>query len=600
MSNGIKKGIIRALIYGVVVVVAVSVLSYLGVGCVHFLCGSCFAESSYDGWRSGGIHIGIFLGVIVAIYGFVTGLSEGIADSRRVKENLLREQRERQNEWITKFNNMVANIVNLLQTGQNADSAVKECLHHCDEESWMDEKFFSEEVKQAKNILKYKVFAINQININKDGELELKKVINILNARNAIQPDKSYNENVKDINSLLEYMANPSNIIDMDPYGKLLPSFEDNLKKYEQTKDLYEQLLEQESKIFENALENVDIFKKELLEKIEVCMYQVVREKPYNADKFNKIQAFYGFFKNKYFYQNKYDNKNMITIKAPDSLYNELYTYKSMGESVINSKKAYIMEQVNSRLDLQVLEETTLNIAASLKNLGLFDLEKEILIDYVGRGLKVNDKIQNRIRYLETDTRNGKISEIHEVTSKGFAYDFASSDWNDDDIKAFFKNLAYQEKKLNYSLVIEDWKKTLPIQSKVKLSDEIICKELKKMLKEEYDGEIDCTLTNTIALSESSDDEQMAIVFKSNTGEYNKEITFILSCIKIGKNLSIRIFTLFTPNPKNTTEQDLKEALTIKKGLNPKNTAYIEGLKESILETLEKYLKKETTINDIY
>ncbi len=594
MLQIIMKGIKRAIAYGIMVGGGIAATGYLGVECLECACGSCIGSSTYSSWINAGFSIGLFVGIIAAIYGFIAGVAQASSDAKEEKIN-------NQKKWVNTVNNEIANIKNLLESGQNANNEIQRCLNYIGQtQLWMDNKFISKNIEPARQKLKNQVFAIDQISMNNEGAGELTKVKNILNARNILQSETNYQKKINNINQLLQYIGNASNVISMYPYGKLTPNFEQNLEKYSQEKNLYEDLLEKETKIFENAVEHAELLTKELLEEIEVCMYQVVREKPYNADKFNKIQAFYDFFKNKYAIQEKYDDIEVITIKAPDSLYNELYTYKSMGESVVNSKKNYIMEQVNNRINYQIQGSTALNIAAALKNLGLFELEKEILINYVGRGIQVSDKIQNRIRYLETDTRNGKIGQIHEIETQGFAYDFASSTWNDDDIQAFFRNLAYQEKKLNYSLVIEDWKKTLPILSKVQLSDEIICSELKKMLQEEYDGEIDCSVTKTIALSESSNEEQQAIVFQSSHEEYNREITFILSCIKVGKNLSIRIFTLFTPSTKTTTEQDLKEALTIKKGLNPKNTAYIEGLKESILETLEKYLKKETTSNDIY
>ncbi len=383
-----------------------------------------------------------------------------------------------------------------------------------------------------------------------------------MRARDTYNGKNEYRENIEKINNLINYInQNQSAMIEVEPYGKMKESFKNNIEKYEDTKEeIYKDLVKKESLLFDCAIDHTSILTQEFFEKIEVSLYFTSHEKPYNADKFKIIQRLYDFFKNSYINVNNYGSVQTVILKAPDSIYTEMYTYKAMGQTILNNNQKLPINQVENRIRCNFNKEVSICIAAGLMNLGLFEIEKQILTYYVSCGINVNETIQKRIKYLETDTRNGKEGIVHEVDETGFAYDFASSNWSDDDMMAFFRNLAYQEKKLNYSLVIEDWKKTLPMTFKVKISDEVICEEILKMLEAEYDNEITCKVTKTIALSESSFEEQKAIVFNSNSEEYNKEITFLLSCIKIGKSLSIRIFTLYTPNPETSTEDDLKEA----------------------------------------
>lgn len=595
MSNYLKRAIKLAIIMAAILGGIVYFLGFLGVGCVECVCGGNIAEAKYEGWTQTYQGIAIFAACAGAVYGFIWGLI------KQSDENKYNTQKNMEN-WESNVVNKINHIDNLLVSNKNANTKIKECKDFINKrEKWMSKAFIKEKVQPAMNKLEKVLFKSFYINSNVNGIYELERLINVLKARDTFKESQDYKKDIQRINELITYMREPSNMIQIDPYGKMKEEFTEKLKKYKSTKnELYNEIEESKKMIYGSIDKNLSILSKELFEKLEVALYFASRENPYNADRFNKIQKIYDNFKNEYINIQNYSRVDTIIFKAPDSIYTEIYTYKMMGETVLNNNKKAILEQVENRVSHNRKKELSIYIAAGLMNLGLYNIEKEILTYYVSHGIKVEENIQKRIKYLETDTRNGKIGVVHDVDTEGFAYDFASSNWSDDDIQAFFRNLAYQEKKLNYSLVIEDWKKTLPITGKIKISDEVICEKLSEMLDDEYDKEIICKVENTVALSESSFEEQKAIVFNSVSENYNKEITFVLSCIKVGKSLNIRIFTLFTPNPNKTTEEDLKEAVSIKKGLNPRNTAYIEGLRESILRKLENYLTTESSSNEIY
>ena len=66
-------------------------------------------------------------------------------------------------------------------------------------------------------------------------------------------------------------------------------------------------------------------------------------------------------------------------------------------------------------------------------------------------------------------------------------------------------------------------------------------------------------------------------------------ISLLLNTIKIGRNLNIRIYTLFMPTA-DTVEKQEQQALSLKKNINPNVGAFEDGLRESVLRTLEEYI----------
>ena len=65
--------------------------------------------------------------------------------------------------------------------------------------------------------------------------------------------------------------------------------------------------------------------------------------------------------------------------------------------------------------------------------------------------------------------------------------------------------------------------------------------------------------------------------------------------MKIGKNLSIRFYTLFIPTAE-TLDVQTKQAISLKKNLNPNVLAFEEAVRESILRVIESFLNQ--TVDD--
>jgi hypothetical protein len=221
-----------------------------------------------------------------------------------------------------------------------------------------------------------------------------------------------------------------------------------------------------------------------------------------------------------------------------------------------------------------------------------FELELEVLRRTAVAGLLTDAKLQERLQFLESGGSKGP--GVHEVASDAgdaLQFDYSAVSWNDEDYVAFFKNLTYENKVLQYALTVREWSKTLTVAGKPGgITNDALYERIRSMVADEYDSAVVCTRQEGLILAEEATEEISGVVLTPEKSELGFDhIAQFINLIKIGKNLNIRFYTLFLPKA-DTVEKQSQQAISLKKNLNPNIKAYEDSLRESTLHVIEAFL----------
>lgn len=229
-------------------------------------------------------------------------------------------------------------------------------------------------------------------------------------------------------------------------------------------------------------------------------------------------------------------------------------------------------------------------LASALAWMELYDLELDVLRAMVECNIQMTPEVQERLKFLESGgtSSNVKIYEIEPANN--FVYDTSSENWNASEYDVFFRKVGMKKLKLNYSLAISSWKKTLPLSSGQNASMNDLYCEFQKMIKD-FDGEVSCIRTKAKAVDLDNVSYPDAVVFQF-TSERNKCLSMLFSCEKFGRNLNITIITLFTPESGMDVESMQKYAAAIKSNI------YVDSFRETILQAVDEVIKEEKNIYD--
>lgn len=229
-------------------------------------------------------------------------------------------------------------------------------------------------------------------------------------------------------------------------------------------------------------------------------------------------------------------------------------------------------------------------LASALAWMELYDLELDVLRAMVERNIQMTPEVQERLKFLESGGTSSNV-KVYEVEPEShFTYDSSSENWNANEFNVFFRKVGMKKLKINYSLAISSWKKTLPLSSGQNVSmDDIYC-EFQKITKD-FGGEVSCIRTKAKAVDLDNVSYPDAVVFKF-TSERNKCLSMLFSCEKFGRNLNLTIITLFTPDNDMDVENMQKYATAIKSNI------YVDSFRETILQAVDEVIKEERNIYD--
>lgn len=328
-------------------------------------------------------------------------------------------------------------------------------------------------------------------------------------------------------------------------------------------------------------------FNSHYIEETAMLMWYYAKKKPFNTEKFVVAQNLFRELTAIVYIQ----NENKINVTKVEDVLARIYAKNQIGGAgTVRQEIEYMNIWLEQKIKWGFYEECY-TLASGLAWMELYELELQVLRKLVERKVQLPEELQERLRFLESGgLTNVKVYDIGK--SDSFLFDNSSLEWGTKEYSVFFRKINMKKMRPNYSLAINKWTKTLPLLKGQKVSFEHIYEELKQLV-EDFDGEITCEQTEAKAIDLENIVYKNATVFQFTT-ERNRCVSVMFSGEKYGRNLNLIVMTMFTPDRTLALESLEKYCLAIK------NNAYVESLKESILQTIDESLKvRESVYEDL-
>ena len=331
--------------------------------------------------------------------------------------------------------------------------------------------------------------------------------------------------------------------------------------------------------------ELVDNLNEELLIDVGAVLWYYAKKKPFDVNKYNEAKDLY----NKYLNFNLSDKEACELSVKVEVVLSMIYAKNQMGgENLVRQDWPYINKWLEDKY-INKWTDTCCLLASGLAWMELYNLEKEVLRKLVQLGCNLDEEMQERLNFLESGgTANIEIYDIPD--DKYFYFDNSSVDWGQKEIDIFFRKIAMKNWYLEYSLLLDRWTKTIPLQKGQKIDSENIYKELKDMV-DDFDGEVKLKKVNAKAINVKNIEYDESVLFEF-TNKRNKCSSVLFSYEKYGRNLNLIIFTLFTPEDELSYDELKQYACSIK------SNEYMDSFRESILQALDLALKEKKTVYD--
>lgn len=228
-------------------------------------------------------------------------------------------------------------------------------------------------------------------------------------------------------------------------------------------------------------------------------------------------------------------------------------------------------------------------LCSFLAYLGAYNVEYEVLKRVVDAKIELTQEMQDRLSFLANGGTSSKLKIYNVQNTDKFLFDSSTDGWSAEDFEALLSKFRMDRKTLNYSLLINSWKKTLPLVKGKKFSTEALHNEFINLM-DDFDGEITYERTAVSAVNMDNINYDDCALFRFCTNR-NKGLSMLFNCEKFGRNLNITISTLFTPSDDIANDEMIG---CIKSILS---STYVDSFRESILQTVDESMKEK---EDIY
>jgi hypothetical protein len=320
----------------------------------------------------------------------------------------------------------------------------------------------------------------------------------------------------------------------------------------------------------------------------------------HDPEKFDNAKRFYNAYTKYYVPVSRYEKQ--LEVVGIQTLLADLYVAKNMGEGVLRMKTEYVYAWLDAKISGKLVTHCEV-LASGLMWMKAFELEAEVLRRMADGGVLSDAKLQERLCFLESDAKlqerlrflesdGDKGPAVHDIEAKEglLQFDYSSMNWENDDYNLFFKNMEYENKRLAYALTVREWSKTLMVAGKKSFSNENLFGKIEEMIDDEYENAVGCGMQQCEILADGTADEIEGILLKPDKKSLGFDhVASFVNIFKIGKNLNIRIYTLFMPTAE-TLEKQTQQALLLKKNLNPNVLAFENSLQASILRVIEAFV----------
>lgn len=345
--------------------------------------------------------------------------------------------------------------------------------------------------------------------------------------------------------------------------------------------NVYNSILRNDTGYFEGI---VNYLPDNITEKSALLMWYHAMNTPFDVKAFNRAVDLYNKFTVTY-----YTERNEV-YKYPklEVLLARLYAVNKMGgENAVAQEMTDVRAWVNKTIQIG-FEKTCWKLASALSWMELYKYEKEVLAELVKCHSQLSPEMQERYSFLMEGGESVKAKVYSVKNTDELLYDSSATEWDLKDYDMFFRKVGMKKMELNYSLVVDKWKKTLPLLSGQKVSKEQIHNEFMKLVAD-YDGEVVCKTINARAINLTNIEDEGAELFEF-VGKRNKCVSILFSSEKYGRNLNLTILTLFTPSNEFSNDELKTYALSIKENM------YIDSFIESIRQAIDEVIKEKKEI----
>lgn len=551
--------------------------------------------------------------VLLGLWGFISDYET----SQRIEEESLarQEQYERDRkyqEWLNELEEFNRSINNEIGYGVDFDPGDRF------DQLWKlgevcPESRYIEGFRNAlTNIEDSYRSAISEILPHLQGLYSLSAVLSLLKCLRALyKNDDRFNPAIDAMKSFIAYTERETYLIDFSDYGICNFKFNkitDFAKFDEETEALKEKITDMLAAMRQDLgkyYENIpQVFMPEYIDLACELLWRTAVRKPFNQEYFKLTRGFFGAYTirclvdnryvlNKYAAECKKNGAKERIIRAEKVEYWLALIYAKNqigGYNTVSQEKENILQWVTDMAYLGKQEECFI-LASGLAWLELYELEKDVLRCLVSVKVNLSIALQERLTFLENGGNTNFV--IYDVKEDNgiFPYDSSSIDWNNEAFDVFFRKLEMAHRKLNYSLAISKWTRSLPVPRGVTFDSDALYKAFLELLKDfENDNP---TLARKIpkVLNLADIEREPSYVFHFD-GKRNKCISVVLICDKYGRNINLEFITLFTP------EEGISYDLLKKYALAIKDNIYMESFREAILQEVDEVTKAKETASD--
>lgn len=363
-------------------------------------------------------------------------------------------------------------------------------------------------------------------------------------------------------------------------------------------------IIEEKERKIQDSISSIEINPKDKFNVLSTCFYTEMcadaeyimwyyaKKKPFDTNKFERACKVYhclsGWGLDTIIVNGKTDEQYPLS-----ELIARIYVKKELGgEAMVESDKKIISDWIDREIH-KYEENDEINcsdgqrLASALAWMGLYHIELDVLKQLVQNKVQLDENVQERLTFLsEGGTSSIKVYDV--LKTDKFMFDSSSESWSEKDISICFRNIKMKKIIFNYSLVLSAWKKTIPLTSGQKLSNDQLYANFEEMVND-FDGEVKFKRINAKAVDLSNLEFTNAVLF-TFTSERNRCVDILFHCEKFGRNLNITILILFTPNENLSLEEMEKYAIAIK------SNTYVNSFRESILQVIDDTLKEKISV----
>lgn len=556
--------------------------------------------------------ISILMGVllILTIVFMIMYAWGDMCEKQRLEELEINRRNQQYQEWFNKLEEFHQSIKNELGYGRDFDPGDRfEQLWKLGEVNSEDR--YIEGFKKALTDMEgdYRI-AINETLPHLEGVHVLPFVLSLLKCLRALNKnDVRFDPAIDALKRFMDYAERETYFTSFSEYGICDFKFEnitDFTKFDEETEALRQKaadwifdMRQDLGKYYENVPR---LFTPEYIELTCELLWRTAVRKPFNQEYFKLARGFFGSYTIRCFVGDRYElnsyaaecKKNGVKeriIRAEKVEYWLALIYAKNqigGHNTVVQEKENILNWVKDMAYIGRQEECFL-LASGLAWLELYELEKDVLCSLVSAKVNLSTALQERLAFLEKGGNTNFTIYQAEEDDDTFLYDSSSVDWNSEAFDIFFRKLEMSHRKLNYSLAISKWTKSLPVARGTTFDPDALYNALLLLLGD-YEND-NLTLERKIpkALNLADLEQERSFVFHFD-GKRNKCISVVLICDKYGRNINLEFITLFTPEEGISYDLLKKYALAIKENI------YMESFREAVLQEVDEITKVKKTV----